>query len=177
MPDKPIEIKIDNKAVNAKLLELARRGENLRILMKNIVSVFAYSTEENFKSEGRPDKWTDLAESTKKQREKRIASRGRRTETKSFRSQTRLMRATKQKRKWPGQILQVEGKLAASVNTFYEDDSAVIGSNLSYAAIHQLGGQAGKNKAVTIPARPYLQLTGSDYQEILNECGKYLADN
>lgn len=109
--------------------------------MKNIAGIFAYSTEENFKNEGRPEKWTDLAESIQKQREK--------------------------KRKWPGQILQVEGKLAASINTFYDDDSAVIGSNLNYADIHQLGGQAGRNKSVSIPARPYLKLTDNEYREII----------
>lgn len=90
----------------------------------------------------------DLAESTKKQRTK--------------------------KRKWPGQILQVEGKLAASINTYYDNDSAVIGSNLEYAAIHQLGGQAGKNKKVEIPARPYLKLTDDDFKEILTETEKFL---
>ena len=99
------------------------------------------------KTEGRPDKWVDLAESTKKQR-------------------------TKQ-RKWPGQILQVEGKLAASISTYYDNDSAVIGSNLEYAAIHQLGGQAGRNKSVEIPARPYLFLTDDDYDEILNKIINY----
>ena len=124
MSDNPIEIKIDNKEVNQKLLELAERGENLRPLMKNIAGIFASSTEDNFKSEGRPEKWLDLADVTKEQRKK--------------------------KRKYPGQILQVEGKLVASVNTQYDDDSAVIGSNLDYAAIHQLGGQAGKNKKVEI---------------------------
>ena len=77
------------------------------------------------------------------------------------------------KRKWPGQILQVEGKLAASINTYYDNDSAVIGSNLEYAAIHQLGGQAGKNKSVEIPARPYLLLTNDDYDEILHNIEKY----
>lgn len=39
--------------------------------MKNIAGIFAYSTEENFKNEGRPEKWTDLAESIQKQREKK----------------------------------------------------------------------------------------------------------
>ena len=146
MSENPIEIEIDNKAVNEKLLELAKRGENLRPLMKNIAGIFAYSTEENLKVEGRPDKWTDLAESTKKQRTK--------------------------KRKWPGQILQ--GKLAASINTFYDNDSAVIGSNLDYAAIHQLGGQAGKNKSVEIPARPYLKLTDDDFSEILDAAEDFL---
>ena len=148
MSDKPIEIKIDNKDVEKKLLELAQKGENLRPLMKNIAGIFASATEENFKNEGRPDKWTELSEATKKQR-------------------------TKQK-KWPGQILQVSGQLASSISTQYDDESAVIGSNLDYAAIHQLGGQAGKNKKVTIPARPYLKLIDDDFNEILDATKQYL---
>lgn len=71
MPDDSVEIKIDNKEVNKRLLELAERTENLRPLMKNIAGIFAYSTEENFANEGRPDKWIDFAESTKKQRKKK----------------------------------------------------------------------------------------------------------
>ena len=142
MANNPIEIRIDNQEVNQRLLELAHRGENLRPLMKNIAGIFAYSTEENFANEGRP-KWVDLAESTKKKRQKTGH--------------------------YPGQILQVTGQLASSISTRYDEDSAVIGSNLDYAAIHQLGGQAGRKKAVSIPARPYLQLTEDDYQEILEE--------
>ena len=148
MSDKPIEIKIDNKDVDRKLLELAQKSENLRPLMKNIAGIFASATEENFKNEGRPDKWTELSEATKKQR-------------------------TKQK-KWPGQILQVSGQLASSISTQYDDESAIIGSNLDYAAIHQLGGQAGKNKKVTIPARPYLKLTEDDFNEILDATKNFL---
>ena len=148
MPDDSVEIKIDNKEVNERLLDLAKRGENLRPLMKNIAGIFASATEDNFREEGRPDKWTDLADITKKNRTK--------------------------KRKWPGQILQVEGKLAASVNTQYDDDSAVIGSNLDYAAIHQLGGQAGKEQKAEIPARPYLQLTDDDFAEIIDETTDFL---
>ena len=148
MSDKPIEIKIDNNDVERKLLELAQKGENLRPLMKNIAGIFASATEENFKNEGRPDKWTELSEATKKQR-------------------------TKQK-KWPGQILQVSGQLASSISTQHDNESAVIGSNLDYAAIHQLGGQAGKNKKVEIPARPYLKLTDDDFNEILDATKNFL---
>lgn len=144
----PIEIKLDNKEVESRLLDLAKRSENLRPLMKNIAGIFAYSTEENFKEEGRPDKWTDLAESTKKQR----------TKTGHY----------------PGQILQVSGQLASSISTYYDNDSAVIGSNLDYAAIHQLGGQAGKNQSVTIPARPYLHLLDQDFNEILQITTDYI---
>ena len=35
--------------------------------------------------------------------------------------------------------------------------SGVIGSNLAYARIHELGGQTGRNHSVKLPARPYLR--------------------
>lgn len=56
----------------------------------------------------------------------------------------------------------------------YNNESAVIGSNKVYAAIHQLGGQAGKNKKTTIPARPYLKLTDDNLEEILEQTKRYL---
>ena len=108
----------------------------------------ATATEDNFKDEGRPEKWVDLSETTKKQRQK-IG-------------------------KYPGQILQVSGQLASSVSTAYDDNSAVIGSNLVYAAIHQLGGQTGKNKKTTIPAKPYLKLTDDNIEEIFEEINNFL---
>ena len=150
MANNSIEIKFDNQEVNKRLLELAQRGGNLRPLMKNIAGIFAYSTEENFANEGRPDKWLDLSERTKKQRKK--------------------------SGHWPGQILQVSGQLASSISTYYDDESAIIGSNLDYAAIHQLGGQAGKNKSVSIPARPYLKLSDDDFVEILDISTSFLID-
>ena len=64
--NKQIEIKIDNKEVLTRLQELASRGENLRPLMKNIAGIMATATEDNFKDEGRPEKWIDLSETTKK---------------------------------------------------------------------------------------------------------------
>ena len=146
--NKPIEIKIDNNEVLTRLQELASRGENPRPLMKKIVGIMATATEDNFKDEGRPDKWVDLSETTKKQRQK-IG-------------------------KYPGQILQVSGQLASSVSTAYDNNSAVIGSNLAYAVIHQLGGQVGKNKKTTIPARPYLKLTDDNFEEILNAVENFL---
>ena len=148
MANNLIEIKIDNQNVNQRLLELAHRGENLRPLMKNVAGIFAYSTEENFANEGRP-KWVDIAESTKKKRQKTGH--------------------------YPGQILQVTGQLASSISTHYDEDSAVIGSNLDYAAIHQLGGQTGRKKAVSIPARPYLQLTDEDFEEILEATEEFFS--
>ena len=146
MPE-PIEVKLNSKEIERKLLELAKKGQDMRPLMKNIAGIFAYSAEENFKDEGRPDKWADLSQITKEKRRK--------------------------KGHWPGAILQVEGKLAASISTDYDENSAIIGSNLDYAAIHQLGGDAGRGKKTKITARPYLKLTEDDQEEILDETLKY----
>lgn len=141
MPDNPIEVTIDNKKVEDALLNVAQKTSNLRPLMKNIAGIMADATEQNFKDEGRP-KWKDLSVATKT--------------------------ARKKTGNYPGQILQVSGQLALSITTQYDNESAVIGSNKVYAAIHQLGGQAGKNKKVTIPTRPYLNLTDEDFSNILN---------
>lgn len=143
-----VEIRLDSKDVEKALLQVAQKCEDMRPLMKNIAGIMADATEQNFENEGRPDKWQELAKRTIKQR----------TKTKHY----------------PGKILQVEGRLALSVTTQYDNDSAVIGSNLAYARIHQLGGQAGKNKSVEIPARPYLQIVNDDYKEIMCAIQKYL---
>ena len=50
-----------------------------------------------------------------------------------------------------------------------------ISSNLAYAAIHQLGGETGRNKTAEIPARPYLKLTDNDFEEILHVCENFLT--
>lgn len=149
MPENPIEIKIDNKEVEQALLETARRAEDLRPLMKNISGIMADSTEENFKEEGRPDKWQELSEKTIKKRKK--------------------------SGHYPGKILQVEGQLVTSITTQYDNNSAVISSNLEYARIHQLGGQAGKGLKTSIPARPYLQLVDDDFDEIIQKIAIYLS--
>lgn len=143
----PIEIKLDNKEVESRLLDWVKRSENLRPLMKNIAGIMADSTEENFKEEGRP-KWKDLSEKTKTARRKTGH--------------------------YPGQILQVSGQLAMSITTQYDNESAVIGSNKVYAAIHQLGGPAGKNKKTTIPVRPYLSLTDDDFEDIIETIEHYI---
>lgn len=149
MPE-PIEIKVNDKEIQQLLKNLISKTENLRPLMKNIAGIMMDSVEENFEKEGRPDKWASLAKSTIKQRTK--------------------------KGNWPGRILQVRGELAASITSKYDEDSAVVGTNKVYAAIHQFGGEAGRNKKVKITARPYLKLIDSDLNAILKDINTYLKD-
>lgn len=68
----------------------------------------------------------------------------------------RSMRAAAENSK----TLQDSGQLAASISTDSGNNFARIGTNKPYAAIHHLGGQAGKGKRLTLPPRPYLPVNG-----------------
>jgi len=146
--DEPIEIKIENKELNHVLDRLFEKTSDLKPLMKNIAGIMADSVEENFKQEGRPDKWEELKKGTIKVRTK--------------------------KGYWPGKILQMRGELAASITSEYSENSAIVGTNKAYAAIHQFGGQAGKKK-VAVPARPYLGLSDNQLELITKAVNTYLA--
>ena len=64
-------------------------------------------------------------------------------------------------------LLQAEGDLLDSTAPRSASDEAVVGSNLVYSAIHQMGGEAGRERArVTIPARPYLGMSSEDQADI-----------
>ncbi|MGP3145158.1 phage virion morphogenesis protein [Serratia bockelmannii] len=87
-----------------------------------------------------------------------------------------------------GQPLQLSGRLHASITPWNDNDSAVVGTNVIYAGIHQHGGKtrpheirprhkkalrfngrfAGKvnHPGSDIPARPFLSLTDDDYAAI-----------
>ena len=77
-----------------------------------------------------------------------------------------------------GKILQLSGQLAASIHTLATNQSAQIGTNKIYAAIHHIGsdihaknapylmiplgnGRFARKTSVTIPARPYLPINGN----------------
>jgi len=143
-----IEIKIDDAELQNVLGDLILKTQNLRPLMKNISGIIMDSVEENFEKDGRPDKWQELAKSTIKQRKK--------------------------KGHWPGRILQVRGELASSITSYYDSDSAIVGTNKVYAAIHQFGGDAGRGKKVKIPARPYLVIDNKNAKIMLLRIKEYL---
>jgi len=67
-------------------------------------------------------------------------------------------------------ILNYGGQLKRSLTwESFPDGSVIFGSNMEYARIHQLGGQAGKNKSADITARPYLGVTKDFDRRILND--------
>lgn len=147
-----VQITVDDRRVQEGLGELAARLDDLRPVFREIAGVLAEVVEEAFATESDPatlTPWQKLAESTTRQR----------TEEGT----------------WPGKILQVsQGGLAAEISSDSGADFAVVGSGKVYAAIHQLGGEAGRGRSVNIPARPFLGLSDEGAEEVLDICGRHL---
>ena len=58
------------------------------------------------------------------------------------------------------------GGLLGSIHAEAQPDVVYIGTDKVYGAIHQLGGQAGRGRKVTIPARPFLMVQDEDIAAI-----------
>lgn len=66
------------------------------------------------------------------------------------------------------------GGLMGSIHWEVSNRSVMVGTDKVYAAIHNFGGLAGKNKSVTIPGREYLLVQDQDWQEINDGLGDYI---
>ncbi len=72
-------------------------------------------------------------------------------------------------------ILRASNRLFQSLTSVVTNSEIQLGSNVIYARIHQYGGQAGRGKKVTIPARPYLGISDSDAAMIDEAVAEYFA--
>ncbi|EFA28922.1 phage virion morphogenesis protein [Haemophilus influenzae HK1212] len=73
-----------------------------------------------------------------------------------------------------GKILQGKSRdLRLKIITKSDNSEAIVGSNKVYAAIHQFGGKAGRNKRAEIPKRPFLTLTEEDKEDLLDDVQDY----
>lgn len=66
-------------------------------------------------------------------------------------------------------MLRDSGILMISLTREVEGDTLRVGTGEIYAAIHQFGGQAGRGRKVTMPARPWLGLSRDDITMIREE--------
>lgn len=72
------------------------------------------------------------------------------------------------------QILVSTGELRNSIEVRPQGNSIVISANKQYAAIQNFGGEAGKNRSVAIPARPFLVIQSETLEEIQEIVGSQL---
>lgn len=147
-----ISIRVEDKAVQAALARLAAKVGNMKPLMTRIGALYERRVAENFQAEAAPDgtKWKPLAETTL------MMGLGKQ---KGFKKNGGL--SARGKRYLGGKrILWEKGDLAESIHFQADNSSVTIGSSgsIPYAAIHQMGGKAGRGKKVTIPARPFLAM-------------------
>jgi len=165
---------MENEFKSPKIIELLKNKlSSNRELMLSIAETMRVAVLKNFETEGARlgIKWQKLASSTIKQR----LSKG----------------------YWPGKILQRTGQLKKSLISNADNNSAIVSTNLIYAAIHQYGGWIHKSSLKTylrkkregkevrklnnkmssfyIPARPFLKLTESDLDKIKNRIIKELV--
>lgn len=149
------EIKLNYQEIQDAFNQLLQRTNDLTPAMRRIAATMESAAAGAFADEADPTTgkpWELLSEET----------------TIPFRKKTN---------KWPGQILQVEGNLAASIETTYGSDYAMIGSGLPYALIQHEGGRTSPLSAfpnAAIPARPYLGLSEHDRQDAVNVIRNFL---
>ncbi|PMB01366.1 phage virion morphogenesis protein [Fischerella thermalis CCMEE 5273] len=145
-----LTIRVDDREIQQALGQLQTRLSNLLPVFKNIGEYMVLATTERFDNEVDPqgNSWHPLTTATiaRKQRKGKILK-----------------------------ILQQDGDLRRTIVYQASVDRVEIGTNRIYGAIHQFGGQAGRRRSVTIPARPFLGVSESDKSEILAIIEDYLS--
>lgn len=176
-----IEIKGIEKIERA-LQTMQERGRNLRPVMRKLGTAMVGIVDRNFEAEGRPTKWKPRSPIT--QATLAIDAQGRAKNTKRYQNAKAKGRASLLRREslkaMGNKILSRSGDLKKSIDFVAQTDCVLVGpgGGLPYARIHQLGGvirpkrakalmvpcgnRILKLKSVTIPARPYLVVPGSE---------------
>lgn len=72
-------------------------------------------------------------------------------------------------------LIDTEG-LRESISKAADNDTALVGTNMVYAAIHNFGGMAGRGRKVRIPQREFLTLTDQDKQDLMDDVQDYFAN-
>lgn len=125
-----IEIKANDKKVTKLLLQIHAKLGDLTAANKIIGSTVRASVIRNFEKAGRPKKWKKHSASTKS-----IRGKG-------------------------AKILMAQGfagGLAGSINYSADKESAKIGTNKIYAAVHQFGAKKGSFGSFAIGIREYMR--------------------
>jgi phage gpG-like protein len=172
-----ITINVSDAAVINALDRIKAACRDTTPAMRAISELLARQVEDNFAAQAGPlGKWPALARSTIERRVGGMAGKRKG----GWRKDGRLSKTVGNKAAIM-KILQNAGRLAAAVRPFHSAAEAGVGVNeVVYAAIHQFGGQAGRNHAATIPARPYLpihhdgRLQAGLQDEIVTELARYI---
>ena len=143
-----IEIAYDDQVARRRLADLRERGGNLAPAMREIAGHLLDSVNEAFAREASPagKAWAPLKPATVDDRLRR--------------------------RYGSGPILKRSGDLGARILADWDKTSAVVGTNVVYAATHHFG-----DNARGIPARPFLGISDEARDVILQAVADHLASD
>lgn len=127
-------VEIEDSAVNAALTALAGRAIRVQPMLQAIGEDVMERTKARFATGTAPDgtPWKANAPTT-----------------------------TAGKGPGKGPLIGESGSLRKQFHVNAVLDAVTISNSMTYAAIHQFGGQAGRSRAVTIVARPFLPIRQS----------------
>lgn len=137
------EITLSIEELQGKLERLSKALENKTPLLRRIANTLQNVTEESFDKQASP-----FGEKWKPNAPKTL------------------------QKKRGNKILIQSGLLSQSFTQKVTGTSAQVGTNKEYAAIHQFGGKAGRNRKVIIPARPFMPIKANG--EIPKDFGERL---
>ena len=137
------EIILSIEELQGKLEKLSKALENKTPLLRRVANTLQNVTEESFDKQASP-----FGEKWKPNAPKTL------------------------QKKRGNKILIQSGLLSQSFTQKVTGTSAQVGTNKEYAAIHQFGGKAGRNRKVIIPARPFMPIKANG--EIPKDFGERL---
>lgn len=146
-----IQITVDAKEVEQLLNHLLKRVEDLSPVMASIAGNLSDVIEQNFETEGERlgEKWQKLDTKSKTRKKKKAENTD-------------------------DMILQNEGDLITSFVPGNTKTEAFIATDSPYSAIHNFGGDTGRNHSVTMPQREFAVLTDDDISEIYKTVFNFL---
>lgn len=150
-----IDIQLDDREVQAALRRLQKRLGDLTPVMREIGELIVERAKQRFEASTGPDgqKWERNAPSTVAAYLKQYGG--------SYKKSGGLSKAGAARAAGKKPLIGETKQLMDTLHYQAGGDSVTVGSPMRYAAIHQFGGQAGRGKKVTIPARPFLPVTAS----------------
>lgn len=142
------------------LNRISHKSGNARPAFEIAGQVILNSVRKNFEEQGRPERWKELSRATL------IASAG-----KKIRKKNGMLRKAAKKRianKMKSILINrgMAGGLMGSIHYQASNNEVSTGSPKIYAAIHNNGGKAGRNKSVDIDKREYLLIQDEDWGDI-----------
>jgi len=143
---------------------------DLEPLFDDVGAALVTSTRERFQDQVGPDgrRWAPLSADTVLSR---LGGASR-----AYTKDMRFRAGAKRKLAGGMKILIRRGHLRNSITHRASRAGVEVGTAMPYGAIHQFGGQAGRGRKITIPARPFLGLSADDEDMVHARVQAYLRE-